>query len=108
MLAVAGLAAVAYLGLVLEDDYLFIAAVAFGRGQHPGAFDSRPAHGDVIAIGDEQDFLQLHRAAGLLQQVDVEGLAFGYLILFAAGFNYCVNFRPPKVILYQFSGWASI
>jgi len=94
---------VAYLRLEFKDDYLVAAPVLFGRGQHPRPFDEWLADSDVSAVADEQHFIQLYLAAlGRFQPLDVYRLAFDYLVLFSACFNYRVNIRPPDLIFYQF------
>ena len=91
----AGLAAVARLRFVFKDDYFIAPAVFLRRGQHPGAFDDGFAAGDIIAIGDEQHPVQFDSAARFYREkLDVYRLAFSYFILFAACFNYRVNFGP--------------
>jgi hypothetical protein len=89
------LAAVAGLGLVFKDDDFIAFSVFLHHGQYPGAFNERFTRGDFIAIGDEQYLIEFHGAAyGRIQPLDVYGLAFGYPVLFAACFNYRVNFGP--------------
>jgi hypothetical protein len=108
MLAVPVLAAVTHLGLIFEDDYLIVPAVAVNFSQHPGAFDDRPADGYIIAIADEQYPVQLDGTAFFgLQALYLDGITLGDPVLFTTCFNNSVNFKPPKLTLYQFHGWAS-
>jgi hypothetical protein len=96
-LAVSVLAAVADLGLKLEDDNLLVLAVPLRRSQHPRSLNNRLADRYLVAIGDKQYTVQFNVTAfSRIQSPDIYGLTFGYFILFAAGFNNSVNFEPPK------------
>jgi hypothetical protein len=102
------LAAVPDFRLVLKDDNLFGPAVLLGGGHDPGPFHDRFAERDVGAVSQEQYFVQLDGVAlSYIQSFNTDGLAFGYFILFAAGFNYSVNIEPPNEILYQLYGFES-
>jgi len=91
------LAAVAYLCLVFKDNYLIAPAVFPGRGQYPGSINERLADSYIIAVGQQQYLVQLDGAAlGYPKTLDIDSLAFGYLILLATGFNYSVNIKPPN------------
>src|ERR1700680_3851665 len=91
-LAVAGLPAVARLGLVLEDDNLLAATVLHDLGQHLRAFDQRPAHGHLRAFADHEHIAQLDLIAwSYLEQLDVEGLTLADGVLLTAAANYRVH-----------------
>ncbi|MBA7704298.1 hypothetical protein ES703_113101 [subsurface metagenome] len=97
------LAAITYFSLIFKDDYLITPAVPLYLGQHSGTVDNRLADRDYIAVGNEQHLIQLNCATlGHFQTFYLDGLAFGYFILFATSFNNSVNFEPPKDTLYQF------
>lgn len=91
------LPAITDLGFVLKNDYLIALAVFLHRGHHPRPVNEWLTDGDIITIADKQHSVQFDIATfSRVQTFDVYGLALGYFMLFAACFNYRVNFRPPK------------
>jgi len=90
------LAPVANLGLVLKDNNLIALAVPLRRSQYLRPVNNRLADRYLVAIADKQYPVQFDSAALVrTQMLYIYGLAFGYLILLAAGFNNSVNFKPP-------------
>src|SRR6185436_12278828 len=70
------LPAVVLPALVLEDDDLLAAAVAQHLGRDGGAAEHRRAQLDGVAVGAEEDLLELHGLAGLhIHRLDADGLA---------------------------------
>jgi hypothetical protein len=91
------LAPVANLGLVFKDSDLLAPAVPLRCSQYLRPVNNRLTDRYLVAIADEQYPVQFDRAAlSRIQMLRVYGLAFGYPILLAAGFNNCVNFEPPN------------
>jgi hypothetical protein len=96
------LVAVADLGLVLKDDNLLAPAVLLRCSQYLRPVNSGLPDRYLFAVGDKQYPVQFDSASlSRIQVPNIYGLAFGYSILLAAGFNNSVNFEPPNLILYQ-------
>src|SRR5215217_2549078 len=75
-LPVALLPAVVLAALVLEDDDLLAPAVAQHLGRDGGAIEHRGAQLDGVAVGAEEDLLELDGLAGLrIHRLDANGLA---------------------------------
>jgi len=101
-MAVSCLASVANLGLVLKDNDFLAPAVPLRRSQYLRPVNNRLTDCYLVAIGDKQHPVQFDSAAlNRTQMLRIYGLAFGYLILLATGFNNSVNFEPPRLVLYQ-------
>jgi hypothetical protein len=65
-------------------------------GHHFGALNHGLTDLDGFAIDQQQHFRQLHRVAYFaLQFLNAKGIAGFYLILLAAGSNYCIHATPP-------------
>lgn len=97
------LAAIAYFSFIFENDYLIAFAVFLYRGYDPRTVNEWLTDRDIIAIAEKQHSGEFDIAAlSRVQAFDVDGLALGYSVLFATRFNYSVNFKPPKIIFYQF------
>ena len=78
------LPAIPYLRFILENDYLIAFAVAFNRGHNPRAVHIRFADCYLIAVGNQQHFIQFNCAAFFrCHPVNFYRLALGYFILFA-------------------------
>jgi len=91
------LPAITDLGFVLENDYFIAFTIELYRGYHPRPVNEWLTHCDIITIADKQHSVQFDIATfSRVQTFDVYGLALGYFMLFAACFNYRVNFRPPE------------
>jgi len=93
VLAVPRLLTVTHLRFIFKDNNLFTFSFTL-RGSH----NSRPgnggrAYGKLIAIGDEQHFIQLNGSTRLnTQALDIDRLPGSDFILLATGFNNSVNF----------------
>ena len=84
--------AVALLGIVLEDADLLTLAVLDNGGLHAGALHHGGAEGGLLTVDDGQNLVKLHGVAGfLVQLLDVDHVALGYLVLLAAGHDNCVH-----------------
>ena len=88
----------ARLGLVLEDDDLVAPVLAYDVGAHDGAVHERAADGCLVAVGDEQDALEVDGLAGLdLQALDLDLVAELDAVLLAARFDDCVHGSPELI-----------
>ena len=92
-----GLAAIANLGLILEDNDLIAPAIPLRRSQYLRPFNNRLTDRYLVIIGDKQYSVEFDSATFFSTKMpDIYGLTLGYSILLAAGFNNSVNFKPPK------------
>ncbi len=92
----AGFPGIAGLGLKSKDYDLFAFDRAFGSSQDFGTFDSWLAYGNLVIIGNQQDFIQLDLVSlGFVQAVYIDRFTRNDFILFTTGFNYRVNGTPP-------------
>ena len=68
-----------------------------GVQHHFGAGDVGGARGHLAVLLNEQDLVDVDRGAfGLMEQLEVQGLAFRDPILLTAGFNNRVNGSSPR------------
>ena len=89
-------AAVVLLGLVLEHQDLLALAVLHHVGGDGGARYGGCAEGGLIPVQDGQDLVEGDGVAGFrVQLIDVEGVALGHLVLFAAGLDDRVHICTP-------------
>ncbi len=89
------LAAVSGLGFIFKDDDFIAFAFFLYIGQHPGALYDRCTGGNIVTIRYQKYLVYLHRAACFrTEEFNIYRLAFGYPVLFAACFYYCVNIGP--------------
>jgi hypothetical protein len=92
LLPVAHGAVVAFAAFEFESDDFFAFDVVDNLGADGGSANGRGADGDLVAIADEQNFLELGGFASFgTDQLDIENIAFRHFILFSARAYYCVH-----------------
>lgn len=92
----AGFSGIAGFGLKFKDYDLFAFDRTSGSSQDFGPFDGWLAYGNLVIIGNQQDFIQLDLVSlGFVQAVYIDRFTGNDFILFTTGFNYSVNGTPP-------------
>src|SRR6056297_2305439 len=81
----------------LDDPHLVAAAVAHDFRGDLAAVDGRRADADIVAVGDHQYLIELHRSTVFgVELFDLDDVAGRGLVLLAAGFEYRVHEATPK------------
>jgi hypothetical protein len=97
LLTVTGAAAITRLCLVLADNNLSILLVAKAGRQASRALNRRVAKSLIIAIGNDENSLDLYIIAlANIQQFNFDLLSGGDPVLLSPSFNYCVNVSTSK------------
>src|SRR5262249_15892139 len=81
---------------VLDDADLVAAAVGHDFAADLAALDGRRANGELVAVADQEDFLERDlRADVAVEALDLVGVAGSDFVLLAAGLDDCVHLRTP-------------
>ena len=87
-----GLAAIAVLGLILEDHDLAPLHRIHDTGTYRGTFHGGGPHLNAVCGGNQQHAVQLYDLTRLhAKEFNVEGIAFRYPVLLATCLDDCVH-----------------
>lgn len=94
------LLAIPCLRLVLEYYHLVSLALVNDVSEDPGSLDRGLSHNQLVPVRNEVNPIQGDSLPFDGKLLDVDNLAGGDPVLFAACLNYRVDWRPPKPIYY--------